>query len=213
MPSRSAARAIATASIGSDLPRSRAELARAGHQLRRTRTTRSPRATRKRSSAPETWRQSSIAHTRSPLERRAPSQQVLERAAARPRTVRSAARAPVAASTAADGVGALVRVRPDHDHLHRPFVGSLTNGSPADTSQSGRCHAPIRSRRDPRTAAGDTTSRSDPGRHKSMGQPVAGPRTYRSRRTPPPDPAHSLTEKVKSAGGSGSCGNAAGGCG
>jgi hypothetical protein len=28
-----------------------------------------------------------------------------------------------------------------------PSLGYLTNGSPADTSQSGRCHAPIRSRR------------------------------------------------------------------
>ena len=32
-----------------------------------------------------------------------------------------------------------------------------------------------------------------------MSQPVAGPRTYRPRRTPPPDPGDSGTEKVKSA--------------
>lgn len=32
---------------------------------------------------------------------------------------------------------------------------------------------------------------------KSMSQPVASPRTYRPRRTPPPDPTDFLTEKVK----------------
>src|SRR5215207_7019096 len=36
-------------------------------------------------------------------------------------------------------VRALVRVRPDHDHLHRPFViDHRRSGSPADSSHSGR---------------------------------------------------------------------------
>ena len=44
-------------------------------------------------------------------------------------------------------VRSLVRVRPDHDHLNRPFCWDRQKRIPADTSQSGRCHAPIRSRR------------------------------------------------------------------
>jgi hypothetical protein len=70
-PSRSAARAIETASMASDLPRSRAERRAPATSFGATRTTCSPRLSRKRSSAPETWRQSSIAHTRSPSRPRA----------------------------------------------------------------------------------------------------------------------------------------------
>ena len=34
-------------------------------------------------------------------------------------------------------------VHPDHDHLQRPFVVVADgSGSPADTPQLGRCHAP-----------------------------------------------------------------------
>jgi hypothetical protein len=51
---------------------------------------------------------------------------------------------------------ALVGVRPDHDHRPRPFIDQLKRPS-ADTAQSGRCHAPIRSRRRSWTAAGDRT--------------------------------------------------------
>ena len=48
--------------------------------------------------------------------------------------------------------------------------------------------------------------RSDrPVDRKSIGQPVAGPRTYRPRRTPPPDPDDSRTEKVNALVASGSC--------
>jgi hypothetical protein len=41
-------------------------------------------------------------------------------------------------------VRALVRVRSDHDHAHRPFdlVQRRRSGSPADNRHSGRCHAP-----------------------------------------------------------------------
>lgn len=48
-------------------------------------------------------------------------------------------------------------------------------------------------------AAGDTTSAGQTRLvdRKSMSQPVASPRTYRPRRTPPPDPKDSRTEKVK----------------
>jgi hypothetical protein len=44
---------------------------RAATSFSATRTTCSPRLSRKRSRAPETWRQSSIAHTRSPSRARA----------------------------------------------------------------------------------------------------------------------------------------------
>jgi hypothetical protein len=46
-------------------------------------------------------------------------------------------------------VRALVRVRSEHDHLHRPFVWfeHRRSGSPADNRHWGRCHAPIKSRR------------------------------------------------------------------
>lgn len=45
---------------------------------------------------------------------------------------------------ASERVLALVCVHPDHDHLHHPFVGAVVrrSGSPADTPESGRCHAP-----------------------------------------------------------------------
>ncbi len=52
---------------------------------------------------------------------------------------------------------ALVCVHPNHDHLHRPFVGcGRRSGSPGDTPQSGRCQPPIKSRRRSSAAAGDT---------------------------------------------------------
>jgi hypothetical protein len=58
-------RATASASIGSDLPASRELRLRPAINFGATRTTRSPRASRNRSSFPDTFRQSSIAHTRS----------------------------------------------------------------------------------------------------------------------------------------------------
>jgi hypothetical protein len=57
--------ATLNASIESDLPRSRAERRAPAMCLGATRTTRSPRATRNRSKAPDTCRQSSSAQTRS----------------------------------------------------------------------------------------------------------------------------------------------------
>ncbi len=48
---------------------------------------------------------------------------------------------------------------------------------------------------DPRTAAGDTTTDSQAKAGTRLkSQPAAEPRTYRSRRTPPPDEGDSLTE-------------------
>jgi hypothetical protein len=70
-PSRSAARATAIASMLSDFPRPRDPRRKTAVSLLGTRSTRSPRSTRNRSKAPETCRQSSSAHTRSPPRPRA----------------------------------------------------------------------------------------------------------------------------------------------
>lgn len=98
--SRRAARATATASIRSDLPGERPLLRASPISRGGTRTTRSPRASRKRSSEPETCRQSSSAHSRSGLSERAQSNSSpcpRSRAA----TVRSPSSSPVVLSTAA----------------------------------------------------------------------------------------------------------------
>ena len=112
-----------------------------------TRTTRSPRASRNRSSAPETWRQSSIAHTRSPPRRRAQrNRSSNERRFARTvRSARSRGRAlPRAPRRCARPCACPSRSRSSAPSLQ---LGISKNGSPVDTSQSGRCHAPIKSGR------------------------------------------------------------------
>jgi hypothetical protein len=93
-------------------------------------------------------------------------------------------------------VRALVRVHPDHNHLCRPFVGhGQWSGSPVDTPQLGRCHAPIKSRRRSSAATGDRTKAGQT--HKSRGRKRVSP--------PPPEdptqpvghhqpPPHPLTE-------------------
>src|SRR5687768_13074346 len=65
-PSRSAARATASASIRSDLPRARPLRRSPAISRVATLTTRSPWTNRNRSKEPETWRQSSSAHTHNP---------------------------------------------------------------------------------------------------------------------------------------------------
>jgi hypothetical protein len=90
------------------------------------------------------------------------------------------------------GVRALVRVRTDHDHVHRPFVWLITDEADLrrTTVTRGECHAPIKSRR--RSSGGG-------GRHKLCrsgqavdtgveSQPAASPRTNRTSRTSPPKP-------------------------
>ena len=121
-PSRIAARAIATASIASDLPRSRAACARRpsasappARRARRARAGSAP-ARPRRAGSPR-----SPTPARSPSAAR-PAQQILERpplAPHRPLGEHATGRR----VDRRDRVRALVRVRPDHDHLHRPFVG------------------------------------------------------------------------------------------
>ena len=121
-PSCRAARATLRASIGSDLPRSRALLRSFAVSCVGIRSTRSPRSIRNRSNEPDTCRQSSSAHTRSSSSLRAHSTN-----APNPRrptaTVCWPSSSPVAADYGGDRVRALVGVRADHDHclvlLHR----------------------------------------------------------------------------------------------
>ena len=48
----------------------------------------------------------------------------------------------------AAGVGLLVGIRSDHNHLAVPEIGLLpSDGPPADEPHLGRCHAPIKSSR------------------------------------------------------------------
>src|SRR3954447_14043315 len=197
-PSRIAALAIATASITSDLPRSRAERRGPAISFRATRTTRSPRTSRKRSSAPDTWRQSSIVHTRSaPTPRAHRSRSSNERRLAL--AVRSPSARPVAASTAPTVCDCLWVSAPITIIRTVPSLGSLKTDRRRTHLSRGDATLLSGHAGDPRTAAGDTTSagQTGPVDRKSIGQPVADPRTYRPRRTPPPDPDDSLTEKVK----------------
>jgi hypothetical protein len=145
-PSRSAARATASASIKSDLPRSRPPRRAPAISLVATLTTRSPLTTKNRSNEPETCRQSSSAHTRSPAKPRAQSS-----AAANPSIAnrdRLLVHQLVGTRTdRSDRVRALVHVRTEHDHDPRPFTRPEAD-YPADMACWGRCHAPIKSRRD-----------------------------------------------------------------
>ena len=88
----------ANASIESDLPRSRDERRAPAMCFGATRTIRSPRAIRNRSSAPDTCRQSSIAHTRSGSSARAQRNSLPKRpcapAPSAPRARRRSARRP-----------------------------------------------------------------------------------------------------------------------
>ncbi len=126
---------------GSDLPRSRLERRVPAIRCVGIRNTRSPRPIKKRSSEPETWRQSSSAQTRSPARLRA---QV--NSAAKPRRPTRdrllAEQLAGSASDRRDRVRALVSVRAEHDHGSRPHPLMLCGGGrPVDTACWGRCHA------------------------------------------------------------------------
>ena len=200
--------------MASDFPRSRAAPRSRTVSLGATRTTASPWASRKRSSAPETCRQSSIAHTRSPPWPRAQ----VSRASKQRRcagTVRSASIRPLAASTAATVCDRLCVSAPITIIVFDPSLrldaedriagGQFSVQKHRATHLSG--HAGILGRR---RATRHQQVRPRSVDRKSMSQPVTDPRTYRTRRTPPPDAGDSCTEKVKSACWSwppvGSCG-------
>src|SRR3954451_5106230 len=175
-PSRIAARATATASMRSDLPGSRVLSRAPAISLGGTRTTRSPRASKNRSSDPETCRQSSSAQTRSPPTPRAQrNSSPNERGAAA--TVTSARARPVASSTAASVCERLwvsapitiISTVPCWDHSTDPRWTHLSRGDATLLSS----HA-----RDPRTAAGDTTKEGQTqGRQHGKGSARRRPRT------------------------------------
>ena len=114
-----------------------------------TRTTRSPAATRKRSKEPETWRQSSSAQMRSSSRPR-PQSSNLGKARLAGRALSAHRRAaPLPANTAAAGVGGLVGVRSDHDHVGASlrFGRCLRTDLRLTNLTWGDCHAPIKSSR------------------------------------------------------------------
>ena len=201
IPSFSAARATLNASIESDLPRSRDERLAPAMCFGATRTICSPRARRNRSSAPETCRQSSIAHTRSESSFRA-HRSSLPKLPLRAGTVSSPRAAAVSASTAPQVCVFLCVSVPITIIRAVPSI-VFDEADPRRTNLTrGWCQAPIRSRR--WSSGGD-------GRHdirwvrpsvdrKSMSQPVASPGTNRSGRTSPPGPRKLLSKKVKGLG-------------
>ena len=189
--------------MASDLPRSRAALRSRTVSLGATRTTASPWASRKRSSAPETCRQSSIAHTRSlPW----PRAQVSKRLEGAPlgRHCPLGEHPPARRLDRGDRVRPLVRVGADHDHRLRPSLGwsagdRIAGGQFSVQSTRPRIYQVTPEILGRRRATRHQKVRPRSVDRKSMSQPVTDPRTYRTRRTPPPDAANSCTEKVKSA--------------
>ena len=136
IPSLSAARATLNASIESDLPRSREARLAPAMCFGATRTIRSPRAIRNRSSAPDTCRQSSIAHTRSGSSARA-QRSSLPKLPSRADTVSSARAAAVSASTAPQVCVRLCVSVPITIIQAVPSIDQLTKRTPADKSHSG----------------------------------------------------------------------------
>jgi len=98
----------------SDFPRPRAWRRDADISVLCTRSTRSPRSIKKRSSDPETCRQSSIAQTRSPQAARPAQQSCRALGARRDRLL--AEHFTRRRSDCGDRVRALVGVRTEHDH-------------------------------------------------------------------------------------------------
>jgi hypothetical protein len=127
--------ATLNASIESDLPRSRAERRAPAMCFGATRTIRSPRASRKRSNAPETWRQSSIAQTRSGSSARA-QRSSFPKPPLRAGTV-SSPRAPAVSASTAPQVCVFLCVSVPITIMSAVPSVVLTKRTPADTSHSG----------------------------------------------------------------------------
>ena len=144
-------------------------------------------------------RQSSIARTRSASWPGAQTSRT-SNDCCRAETVRSPSMRAVAASTVATVFDRLCASAPMTIIVRLPSTRSAgLSGSPADTSESGPDHLSSHAV-DPR---GRRATRHPPVRpnrvdRKSVGQPAASSRTFRTCRTPPPDSEDSGTEKVKS---------------
>ena len=174
---------------GDRVPTCRAHAPRGARRLSAS----APRAQRggreqNRSSAPDTCRQSSIAQSRSASSKPRPQTITSSNVRRRADTVRSATKRPVASLTAATVCERLCVSAPITIVSTIPSLGH-TNGSPVDTSQSGRCHAPITSRRRSSDGGGRHNHRKSGPRaeHRANGSARRRTEDLRSRRTPPPD--------------------------
>ncbi len=141
--SRRTARATARASIGSLLPGSRPERRAPAISLGETRTTDSPARTSSASSRRDRWRQSSRPTPLGPSRRPAAE---LEVARVR-RGDRLLGQLATRCIDHDDGVTPLVQIRAQDDHVCVSSSSEVTPGRSADTPESGRSHAPIKSRR------------------------------------------------------------------
>ena len=164
-----AARATASASIPSDLPRVRLRRRCGAVNRGGTRTSRSPAATSACSSPRVTCRQSSIADSRSPPEATAPTRQRRRR---RHTFAPHSVPADLVHGDSRERV--LVHVHPDHDHHHRLLPLGAT-GERTDLNR-GSCQAPIRSRS---TVSGrrrrHNTGKSALGRRSGIESAAANP--------------------------------------
>ena len=142
-------------------------LARAGHQLRRH--PHDALAAREQEPLQRAGHVPAVLDRPHPLATNAarPAQQIIKRAALRANR-QVGEHAPVAASTAPTVCETLCVSAPITIIFTSPSCGVSTNGSPVDTSQSGRCHAPIKSRRRSSDGGGRHNHRqSDQGRQQA----------------------------------------------
>lgn len=132
--------------MGSLLPGSRAERRAPPMGLGGTRTTASPARTRSDPGRRDRCRQSSSAQRRSPNR---PPPTAAARGAVRRRPDRPPREPPSLRVHGHRGVPPLVQVRADRHHarVSPPFTRGTAEDRSADTPESGRGHAPIRSRR------------------------------------------------------------------
>jgi hypothetical protein len=153
-----------------------------------TRTIRSPRASKKRFSRPETCRPSSIAHTRSTSSLRA-HRNTRSKSAVEAFTASLLRSSPVAATAAANAKFVLCGSDPITIIHIRPFVGDSDEADLRSTHLSrGGCHAPIKSGR--RSSGGGerhNQCRSDqPVDTEPRSRLAADPGPHRPARTSPP---------------------------
>src|SRR4030095_11917243 len=98
-------------------------------------------------------------------------------------------------------VRALVVVRPDHDHLHRPLLGCHSTDPRWTHLSRGDATLLSSHARDPRTAAGDTTKeRQTPGRQPGKGSARRRPRTLPTTSDTTARRTQALTELERSGG-------------
>src|SRR5918994_409220 len=173
-PSASAARATASASMRSDLPRSRLERRELAINRVGTRTTRSPRAIRNRSKEPDTCRQSSSAHTRSGPSSACPPQHVIEPARA-DRGGLLVKHLPGRGGDGGERVRALVHVRTEHDHQRCPLLLAIEVDDRRTRLAGGGATLLSSHPGHPRPATSDTTKESQTTSRSTASKRVSSP--------------------------------------